>query len=289
MLSENMITSPLKLELVSETNEIAGKPPSAKEMTSNTIEKYVCLYRVSTQMQGQEGYGLKAQMDCCRKFCIGSIIIQEFDEIVSGRCKRRPLFNQATRACRKFKATLLVSRFDRVSRRRHFLSELSSMGIKLKIATHPEADETVLTLYSLMAENEAKLISERTRRALAVRKERQARSGIVPPKKRISYCMMKYATLKQLIYMMKDTKTYREVAQYHSDRGKTHAEIAEQIMEDMPTSKHIRAGQVKSWLAQNKKYDINTLESEAAALYPFVIKYQNPNFMKGRKHMLDKI
>ena len=232
-----------------------------------TVERYVCLYRVSTQRQGTDGYGLQAQQDCCRKFCAGKVIIQEFQEIVSGRSKRRPVFNLATRACRKFKAKLLVSRFDRVSRRKHFLSELSSMGIQLKVATHPEADDTVLMLYSVIAENEAKLISERTKRALEVRRTR----GDMHTFQHDNYKnLQRYAVLKNQVYRLKDNKRYREAAQYHRDKGLTLQAVADLIMEDHPASKHITPKQVQRWLLQNKTRSIVDLEAEMRALEPLV-------------------
>ena len=67
-----------------------------------------------------------------------------------------------------------VSKLDRLSRKVSFIAQLMESSIQLKVAELPQADTFQLHIYSVLAEQERKLISDRTKQALAVRKSQGA-------------------------------------------------------------------------------------------------------------------
>jgi DNA invertase Pin-like site-specific DNA recombinase len=141
--------------------------------------KFVLYYRVSTQRQGQSGLGLEAQQQPAMQYLqqVNGHMIQEFVEVESGRKANRPELEKAIDLCRAYNATLLVAKFDRLSRDAHFLLGLQKAGIKFIAADNPQANELTLGILALVAQQEAKAISERTKAALAAAKARGLKLG----------------------------------------------------------------------------------------------------------------
>ena len=136
--------------------------------------KFVLYYRVSTQRQGQSGLGLEAQQQQAMQYLqqVNGHMIQEFVEVESGRKANRPELEKAIDLCRAYNATLLVAKFDRLSRDAHFLLGLQKASIKFIAADNPQANELTVGILALVAQQEAKAISERTKAALAAAKAR---------------------------------------------------------------------------------------------------------------------
>ena len=86
-------------------------------------EKYVGYYRVSTKRQGESGLGLEAQREAVRDFAKknGTLICEQQD-VVSGGSNERTGLIEAMRIAKKEKATILINRLDRFSRRVSFIS-----------------------------------------------------------------------------------------------------------------------------------------------------------------------
>jgi DNA invertase Pin-like site-specific DNA recombinase len=141
--------------------------------------KFVLYYRVSTQRQGQSGLGLEAQQQQAMQYLqqVNGHMIQEFVEVESGRKANRPELEKAIDLCRAYNATLLVAKFDRLSRDAHFLLGLQKAGIKFIAADNPQANELTLGILALVAQQEAKAILERTKAALAAAKARGLKLG----------------------------------------------------------------------------------------------------------------
>ena len=141
--------------------------------------KFVLYYRVSTQRQGQSGLGLEAQQQQAMQYLqqVSGQMIQEFVEVESGRKANRPELEKAIDLCRAYNATLLVAKFDRLSRDAHFLLGLQKAGIKFIAADNPQANELTVGILALVAQQEAKAISERTKAALAAAKARGVKLG----------------------------------------------------------------------------------------------------------------
>ena len=135
---------------------------------------YICYYRVSTQRQGQSGLGLEAQRSSVIEYLSGknANIIDEVTEVESGRKTNRVKLKAAIELCKATNATLLVAKFDRLSRNAKFLLELQESGVRFNAADMPDVDELVIGIMAMVAQHEAKVISERTRAALQAAKDR---------------------------------------------------------------------------------------------------------------------
>jgi DNA invertase Pin-like site-specific DNA recombinase len=141
--------------------------------------KYVSYLRVSTARQGASGLGLEAQRQAVASFLNGGKwqLIAEFVEIESGRKNDRPQLEDALRLCRLHDATLVVARLDRLSRNVYFLSGLAESGAKFVACDMPEANEMIVGILAVVAQAEARMISTRTKAALAAARARGVKLG----------------------------------------------------------------------------------------------------------------
>lgn len=130
--------------------------------------RYVAYYRVSTARQGMSGLGLLAQQDIVRRFTGNDeFLLQEFTEIESGRKKDRPELSAALTYCKKHRCVLVIAKLDRLARNAAFLLSLRDAGVEFVACDIPHANRMVIGIMAIVAEEEAHLISERTKAALA--------------------------------------------------------------------------------------------------------------------------
>jgi DNA invertase Pin-like site-specific DNA recombinase len=141
--------------------------------------KFIAYYRVSTQRQGRSGLGLDAQRKAVRDHLNGGDwrIVAEFTEIESGKRSDRPKLAEALKACRVLGATLIIAKLDRLARNVHFVSGLMESGVDFTAVDFPQANRLTVHILAAVAEHEAKMISERTKAALAAAKARGVRLG----------------------------------------------------------------------------------------------------------------
>jgi DNA invertase Pin-like site-specific DNA recombinase len=145
--------------------------------------RFVAYYRVSTAEQGRSGLGLEAQREAVRAYLNGGRweLLEEFQEVETGKgsnaLEKRPVLRQAMELAKKRKATLLIAKLDRLARNVHFVSGLIEAGVPFVAVDNPQADKTMLHMYSAMAEWERDRISQRIREALAAKKARGERVG----------------------------------------------------------------------------------------------------------------
>jgi DNA invertase Pin-like site-specific DNA recombinase len=135
--------------------------------------KYVGYYRVSTKKQSRSGLGLDAQQELVRAFAAkDGKLIAEFVEVESGRNDQRSQLAKAMIAAKKAGASLVIARLDRFSRRVSFIAAAMEKGVQLIVAEMPHATDFQLHIFAALAQEERRLISQRTRAALAQAKRR---------------------------------------------------------------------------------------------------------------------
>ena len=144
----------------------------------------VCYIRVSTQKQARSGLGLEAQQSALAAFAQteGFAIVGEFTETETGKgsdaLDRRPQLAAALALARKHRAPILVAKLDRLSRDVHFISGLMAQKVPFIVAElGADTDPFVLHLFAALAEKERRLISQRTKAALAAKKAQGATLG----------------------------------------------------------------------------------------------------------------
>lgn len=141
----------------------------------NTIIAY---YRVSTRKQGESGLGLDAQRALVQTY--GSPIA-EYTEIESGKVAARPELKKAIAHAKAIGATLVVAKLDRLARNVLFIATLMESGVDFVAADMPAANRFTLHVMAAVAEQEALMISERTKAALQAAKARGVKLGGARP------------------------------------------------------------------------------------------------------------
>jgi len=128
--------------------------------------------RVSTSEQGKSGLGLEAQTEAVQRFCAaeGFQIVREYQDVASGKLalEDRPGLAAALAKARNLRCPVIVSKLDRLSRDVAFISGLMVRGVPFIVAELGiDTDPFVLHLYAALSEKERRLISQRTKAALA--------------------------------------------------------------------------------------------------------------------------
>ena len=139
--------------------------------------KVIAYYRVSTARQGRSGLGLEAQRLAVQTYLCNQRPLYEFVEVESGTSCDRPQLQAALAACRVHRATLIIAKLDRLARNVAFVSALMDAGVEFLACDFPQANRLTIHILSAVAEHEAKMISERTKAALAAAKARGTRLG----------------------------------------------------------------------------------------------------------------
>ena len=136
--------------------------------------RFIAYYRVSTAQQGRSGLGLDAQRSAVAAFLNGGAwkLLGEFQEVESGKVNARPQLARALEACRLKGASLVIAKLDRLSRDAAFLIGLEAAGVDFIAADMPHANRVTVHLMAVLAQEERRLIGERTRAALQAAKAR---------------------------------------------------------------------------------------------------------------------
>jgi DNA invertase Pin-like site-specific DNA recombinase len=140
----------------------------------------IAYIRVSTERQGRSGLGLKAQQAALARFteAEGFQVAQTFTETESGADDDRPELTAAIAAARKVKAPIIVAKLDRLSRDVHYISGLMKHRVPFIVAElGADTDPFLLHIYAALAEKERRMISQRTKDALASAKSRGVKLG----------------------------------------------------------------------------------------------------------------
>ena len=196
------------------------------------MDKAIAYYRVSTVKQGASGLGLEAQQAAVCAFAQsnGFTITGEHTEVETGTSKRqRVIIFRALDDCKRTGATLLIAKLDRLARNVHFISGLMESGVKFVAVDNPAVTPLTLHVLAAVAEQEAKMISSRTKAALDAAKARGVKLG--KPENLSTEAQAKgAATMKA-----KATEAYAKIINYScmlQKQGKTYDEIAGQLNKD---------------------------------------------------------
>jgi DNA invertase Pin-like site-specific DNA recombinase len=148
------------------------------------VKTAIAYTRVSTASQGRSGLGLEAQQAALARFAKaeGFKLLETFSEVETGKgsdaLDRRPQIAEALKLAKRHKAPIIVAKLDRLSRDVHFISGLMAHKTPFIVAElGADADPFMLHLYAALAEKERRLISQRTRDALAAKKAQGVKLG----------------------------------------------------------------------------------------------------------------
>ena len=150
-----------------------------KKTNAINLEKIAITYcRISNDKSGGlDSYFISSQTEITASFCEreGYRIISAFTEVETGTVgdDGRPELAKAIEMAKKTKATLVFHKIDRAGRNAEFLLRLQNSGVEIRFADMPELrDRFTLGVLALLAEQEARNISTRTK--LALRKAKEA-------------------------------------------------------------------------------------------------------------------
>ena len=148
------------------------------------MERVIAYLRVSTQRQQRSGLGIEAQRAAIARFAEaeGILVAAEYVEFETGKgadaLDRRPQLAAALAAAKATKSSILVAKLDRLSRDVAFVSGLMAQRVPFIVAElGRNADPFMLHLYAALAEKERRLISERTKAALAAKRASGVKLG----------------------------------------------------------------------------------------------------------------
>ena len=148
------------------------------------MQHAVAYYRVSTERQRRSGLGIEAQRATVARFAEaeGFELTAEFVEVETGKgadgLDRRPELAAALAAGRARRCPVIVAKLDRLSRDVAFIAGLMAQRVPFIVAElGAGADPFMLHIYAALAEKERRLISERTKAALAARTAQGAMLG----------------------------------------------------------------------------------------------------------------
>lgn len=142
--------------------------------------KYIAYLRVSTNKQGQLGLGMEAQREMISNFMKSkgqTETMLEYLEVESGKKNNRPKLLEALEYCKRYKATLVIAKLDRLARSVHFISGLMESKVEFIALDNPHANKLMLHLLAAFAEHEREQISQRTKAALKAAKDRGIKLG----------------------------------------------------------------------------------------------------------------
>lgn len=195
--------------------------------------------RVSTQEQGHSRNGLEAQLKACRDYTQrqGYTEILHSEEVASGGLcvEDRPGLKRAIAYCLRHGHTLLVAKLDRLSRSVSLVSSLMDSRLRFEtVEDGPDCAPMMLHMKAMIGEHERRLISERTRAALAAKRARGepmgsachkdkgtvARAGdmgrAVVAAKAVAYAQQIGTMLDAL---SRSGMTYKQIAQHLNNQG----------------------------------------------------------------------
>ncbi|TAY81977.1 recombinase family protein [Rhizobium ruizarguesonis] len=187
--------------------------------------KYVAYYRVSTAKQQRSGLGLAAQKETIVNFLqTDDVLVAEFVETVSGKRDDRVQLAKAIKTARRCNAKLVIAKLDRFSRKVSFISRMMESDVGIVVADMPTATEFQLHIFAALAQEERRLISIRTKAALAQAKQRGIRLGVngtALAERNKLQATLHAAKIKEILPVGWHQMSYSAIARSLNDQGLT--------------------------------------------------------------------
>lgn len=164
------------------------------------MKNYATYLRVSTRKQGTSGLGLEAQRKMCGDYITqcGGGDIEEFVDVESGTHRNRKGLQQAINYCKKNGCTLVIAKLDRLCRDVEFCFKVVNTGIDIHFCDMPTINTLLLGVFAAVAQYERELTSDRTKKALAVKKAQGAQLGAANYKYQITKSLKTKEELKEI-------------------------------------------------------------------------------------------
>ena len=139
--------------------------------------KLIAYRRVSTTKQGESGLGLEAQDSAIQAYRAmnGCEIVATYTEVETAKkdeIDNRPELLKAVAHAKRAKAVLVIGKLDRLSRSVYVTATLHKAGVEFVACDNPTANRLTIQILAVIAENEARMISQRTKEALKAYKAR---------------------------------------------------------------------------------------------------------------------
>ena len=130
--------------------------------------------------QGESGLGLEAQQVDAGKLIVerDGVEIAHYTDIETGKNSDRPELAKAIQHAKMANATLVVAKLDRLARNVAFTAALMDSGVNFICCDCKDANRFTLHILAAVAEEEARKIGERTKKALAAAKAPWQEAGL---------------------------------------------------------------------------------------------------------------
>ena len=209
------------------------------------MKQYATYLRVSTQKQGQTRLGLTSQRSMCEGFIKehNGKLGKEFLDIESGTHRDRKGLWDAIDFCNKNHCPLVIATLSRLARDVEFCFKVINTGIEIHFVDMPTINTLLLGVFASVAQYERELTSDRTKKALAVKKAQGCKLG---------------AASEKYIKTMKE-KTLKEKEEIFKKRGNAKVENGFQKKDTQMFLKIIR--KVFEFDEDMAKWDLNRITS----------------------------
>lgn len=143
------------------------------------MKQYAVYIRVSTRKQGESGLGLESQRKICDDFIKAhdGEKVAEFKDVESGTHRDRKGLAETVAFCKKNNCAMVIAKLDRLARDVEFCFKIINTGIEIHFVDMPQINTLLLGVFASVAQYERELTSDRTKKALAAKKERGEVTG----------------------------------------------------------------------------------------------------------------
>ena len=134
------------------------------------------LVRVSTDKQEASGLGLAGQLKDIERYRIlaNGEVLETYREIESGKhddIDKRPKLKAAAAHALEVDGTLVIAKLDRLVRSTSVMQYLKDSRVRFIACDNPSANELTIDILTAVAADEARRISDRTKKALEAYKD----------------------------------------------------------------------------------------------------------------------